>query len=756
MAAGQKPGPQDSFPFPSAERLTQIQGQIERITFFNEENGFTVAKLKVSGQRDLVTIVGNLPEMNPGEILRLWGEWGSHPKFGEQFKIHRHESVMPATAAGIEKYLGSGLIKGIGPVMARRLVRKFGEGTLEIIDQDPQRLQEVEGFGPKRVQMIKDAWEAQREIREVMVFLQGHGVSSAYATKIYKQYGREAINIVQENPYQLAADITGIGFITADKIAQNLGMPRDSLPRAEAGLLYVLHQLTDEGHVYYPYEPLIKESQALLGVDRELIVQAFGHLAEKRQIVWEDLNQPAGPQEEIQENNKAVYLSGYFSAEMGIAWKMKGLLNTPSTLRPIQADRAIEWAEKRLGLELAARQREALQLALQSKVMVLTGGPGTGKTTIIRAMLEIFRKVTPRILLAAPTGRAAKRMFEASGWEAKTIHRMLEWNFETMGFKRDHQHPLEADVVVIDETSMIDTLLMFHLVRAIPHRAILILVGDVDQLPSVGPGTVLRDIINSGVIPVVRLTEIFRQAMGSRIITNAHQINRGHFPQIDSPPKETLQDFYFIEKAEPEAVLETILELVTQKIPSRFGFDPLQDIQVLTPMHKGIIGTGNLNQVLQGALNPSASSLTRGGRTYRKNDKVMQIANDYEREVFNGDIGRIIEMDLEEQAVRVDFDGRIVTYDYADLDELVLAYAVSIHKAQGSEYPAVVMPIHTSHYIMLQRNLIYTGVTRAKKLVVIVGTRKALWIGIRNEKMQRRFTGLERKLRIEANPSPLA
>lgn len=756
MAAGQKPGPEDSFPFSHPDQLTQIQGQIERITFFNEENGFTVAKLKVSGQRDLVTVVGNLPETNAGEILKLWGEWGTHPKFGEQFRIRRHETLMPATVAGIEKYLGSGLIKGIGPVMAKRLVRRFGTETLEVIDGDPQRLEEVEGFGPKRIQMIKDAWEAQREIREVMVFLQGHGVSSAYATKIYKQYGREAIKIVKENPYQLAADIAGIGFLTADKIAQNLGIPRDSLPRAEAGLLYVLHQLTDEGHVYYPYEPLIKESQTLLGVDRELIVKAFAHLAEDGQIVWEDLSQPSGPQEEIQENNKAVYLSGYFSAEMGIAWKMKGLLNTPTALRAIQVDKAVAWAEKRLGLELAERQREALQLALQSKAMVLTGGPGTGKTTIIRAMLEIFRKLTPKILLGAPTGRAAKRMSEASGWEAKTIHRMLEWNFETMGFKRDHRHPLEADVVIIDETSMIDTLLMFHLVRAIPRQAVLILVGDVDQLPSVGPGTVLRDIINSGVIPVVRLTEIFRQAMGSRIITNAHRINRGQFPQIDSPGDQGFSDFYFIEKEEPESVLQVILELVTQKIPSRFGFDPLQDIQVLTPMHKGVIGTGNLNQVLQEALNPSGLSLTRGGRTYRENDRVMQITNDYEREVFNGDIGRIVEIDFEDQIVRVDFDGRIVAYDYTDLDELALAYAVSIHKAQGSEYPAVVMPIHTSHYIMLQRNLIYTGVTRAKKLVVIVGTQKALKIGIGNEKMQKRFTGLERKLKMEAPLSPMA
>lgn len=751
MTTPRKPGPQNSFPFPSADRSAEIQGQIDRITFHSEENGFTVAKLRIPGQRELVTVVGNLPELNAGEVLKLYGEWGTHPKFGAQFKIIRYESVMPATAAGIEKYLGSGLIKGIGPVMAKRLVTEFGAETLEVIDHEAERLQEVAGFGPKRVQMIKDAWNAQKEIRDVMVFLQGHGVSAAYATKIYKQYGRQAIRVVQENPYQLAADISGIGFITADKIAQNLGMPRDSLPRAEAGLLYVLHQLTDEGHVYYPYESLIKEGMDILGVDRGLTIQAFGRLAEERQIVWEELRQPALQQGEVQENNKAVYLAGYFAAEMGIAWKIKEILRTPAGLRPIAAEKAMDWAQKRLAIELAERQKEAVDTALRNKVLVLTGGPGTGKTTIIKAILEIFRQVTPRILLGAPTGRAAKRMFEATGWEAKTIHRLLEWNFETMGFKRDHRYPLEADVLIVDECSMIDTLLMFHLLRAIPSKAVLILVGDVDQLPSVGPGTVLRDIINSGVIPVVRLTEIFRQAMGSKIITNAHRINRGQFPQIDPPPKETLQDFYFIEREEPEALLDVIVELVTEKIPSRFGLDPLQDVQVLTPMHRGTLGTANLNQVLQEALNPSDVVLTRSGRTYKKGDRVMQIANDYEREVFNGDIGRINEIDFEEQLVKVNFDDRIVSYNYADLDELVLAYAVSIHKAQGSEYPAVVMPIHTSHYIMLQRNLIYTGVTRAKKLVVIVGTRKALSIGIRNEKTQKRFTGLEHKLRAETS-----
>jgi exodeoxyribonuclease V alpha subunit len=734
-------------PSPGISSLVKIHGQIERITFCNEENGFTVAKMKVQGQRELVTITGNLPGINSGEILDLWGEWNRHPKFGHQFKIVRFQSVQPATAVGIEKYLGSGLIRGIGPVMAGRLVQKFGADTLEVIENEPGRLEEVEGIGRKRVQMIKEAWETQREIRNVMIFLQGHGVSAAYATKIYKQYGQDAIAVVQDNPYRLAADISGIGFMSADKIAQNLGVPRDSLVRAEAGILFVLHQLTNEGHVYYPYEPLIKESQAILGLEREIIAKAFGKLAEEHKIVWEDLKDPSV---EMQENNKAVYLSGYHAAEMGIARKVKELLASPSAVRPIHAEEAMDWVQKRLDIQLAGKQQEAVKTALRNKVMVLTGGPGTGKTTIMKAILEICRQVTPRILLAAPTGRAAKRMSEATGWEAKTIHRLLEWSFEKMGFKRDQNHPLEADIVIIDETSMIDTLLMFHLLKGIPPRSALILVGDVDQLPSVGAGSVLLDIIHSGVVPVVRLTEIFRQAMGSLIITNAHRINQGEFPRVDDPQQEFQRDFYFIQKEEPEAILKVILELVTQKIPSRFGLHPLQDIQVLTPMHRGIIGTGNLNQVLQEALNPSPLSLTRGGRTYKQGDKVMQIANNYDREVFNGDIGRIAKIDFEDQVVEVVFDGRTVPYEYSDLDELVLAYAVSIHKSQGSEYPAVVMPIHTSHYIMLQRNLIYTGVTRAKKLAVIVGTKKALSIGIRNDKTQKRYTGLEEKLRTQS------
>ena len=724
--------------------LSKIQGQIERITFANEENGFTIARLKTKGEKDLVTVVGSLPGINPGEVLELLGEWSNHPKFGQQFKVVKFKSVMPATAAGIEKYLGSGLIKGIGPIMASRLVNKFGVDTLEIIDTNPERLEEVEGIGEKRVQMIRNAWDAQKEIREVMVFLQGHGVSSTYSAKIYKQYGQGSIKVVQENPYRLAADIFGIGFKTADKIAGNLGIDRNSEIRAEAGILYVLHELADDGHVYYPYEPLIEACQKILEVDKEIIIKALAKLFEERKIVLEDLNDL---KEEFTPNNKGVYLTGYHVAEQNIALKLKILLNSPSNLRQIDEDKALEWVQTRLDIQLTEKQKEGVKTAIKQKVMVLTGGPGTGKTTIIKAILEIYQRLTPKIVMGAPTGRAAKRMSEATGWEAKTLHRVLEWSPKEMGLKKDGDHPLDADVVIVDEASMIDNLLMHHFLKAVPKGSVLVLVGDVNQLPSVGAGNVLKDIIASGLVPVVELNEIFRQAMGSLIITNAHRINQGEFPRIPDPKEETLQDFYFIQKEKPEDVLATILDLVTNRIPSRFKINPIDGIQVLTPMHRGVIGAENLNKVLQEALNKSQVELPRGGRIYKLGDKVMQIKNDYDREVFNGDIGRITRIDPEEQEVTVEFDGRQVEYDFSDLNELLLAYAVSVHKSQGSEYPVVVIPVHISHYMLLQRNLLYTGVTRARKLVIIVGTKKALSIGIRNNKIQKRFTGLCQKLK---------
>ncbi len=722
--------------------LTDLQGQIERITYTNDENGYTVAKVKVYGRRDLVTIIGNIINPTPGEIIKMKGEWGNHPKFGEQFKIVFCQTTTPATVYGIEKYLGSGLVKGIGPVMAKRIVKMFKEETLNIIELEIDKLADVEGIGKKRIGMIKHAWEEQKEIRAVMIFLQSHGVSSGYAAKIFKQYGNEAIKIVQENPYRLATDIFGIGFITADKIAEKLGFAKDSDLRAGAGILYVLQEMTDEGHVYYPYEPLIVKCKEVLDIDREVIVKALGTLAADKEIVIEDLNQDL---EAFQENNKAVYLIGYHIAETSLAARLKRLLTTPQAIREIDSEKAIQWVQAKLSITLADKQVEAVRSAAGNKVMIITGGPGTGKTTIITAILKIFAALKTKIMLAAPTGRAAKRMSEATGHEAKTIHRLLEYNMRKRAFDKNDEKPLDCQLLIIDEASMIDTLLMHHLLKAIPLTATFILVGDVNQLPSVGAGNVLRDIIDSGVAPVVELNEIFRQAQESSIIVNAHRINQGLTPNLKSNP-DKLEDFYFIEQEDPEKVLELIISLVKDRIPHRFGLKHGTEIQVLTPMHRGIVGAGNLNIELQKALNPREDGVLRGGRTFKVNDRVMQIVNNYDKEVYNGDIGRIGLIDEEAQEVTVTIDDRRIIYDYSDLDELVHAYAVSIHKSQGSEYPAVVIPILIQHYILLQRNLLYTGVTRGKKLVVLVGTKKALAIAIRNNKTEKRYTLLRQRL----------
>ena len=726
----------------TSDNLADLQGQIERITFTSEETGYTVAKIKVYGRRDLVTIIGNIVNPTPGEIIKMQGVWGNHPKYGEQFKIVFCQTTTPASVYGIEKYLGSGLVKGIGPVMAKRIVKMFKEKTLEVIEIEIDKLAEVEGIGLKRIGMIRKAWEEQKEIRAVMIFLQSHGVSSGYAAKIYKQYGNEAIKIVQENPYRLATDIFGIGFITADKIAEKMGFAKDSELRAAAGILYVLHELTDEGHVYYPYEPLILKCKEMLDIDREIIVKAIGTVAVDKQIVIEDINQNLA---EFQENNKAVYLAGYHIAEKSLAARLKTLVNAPQAIRKIDPEKAIQWVQEKLSITLADKQIEAVQRAAENKVMIITGGPGTGKTTIINAILKIFSAIKTKIMLAAPTGRAAKRMSETTGHEAKTIHRLLEYNMRKGGFQKDEESPLDCDLLIIDEASMIDTLLMHHLLKAIPVRATFVMVGDVNQLPSVGAGNVLMDIIDSGISPVVHLNEIFRQAKESSIIVNAHKINDGFIPNL-KPNQDKVEDFHFIEQEDPEKVLEIIINLVRERIPKRFGFDSINDIQVLTPMHRGVVGAGNLNIELQKALNPGEEGVLRGGRLFRVNDKVMQIVNNYDKEVYNGDIGRIASIDEEAKEVKVLIDDREVIYDYSDLDELVHAYAVSVHKSQGSEYPAVVIPILTQHYVLLQRNLLYTGVTRGKKLVVIVGTKKAMAIAVKNNKTKKRYTLLKQRL----------
>jgi len=723
--------------------LADLEGQIERITYTNEDNGFTIARLKVYGRPNLVTVVGNLMAPTPGEILKLKGEWANHPKYGEQFKIVQYKTTLPASVYGIQKYLGSGLIKRIGPVMAKRIVNKFGEQTLDIIEDESDKLEQVAGIGRKRIKMIRKAWDEQKEIRDVMLFLQGHGVSSGYATKIFKQYGNRSIQVVKGNPYRLATDIFGIGFVTADHIAERLGFDKSSELRAEAGILYVLHQLADEGNVYYPYEPLLSKCQEILGVEGGIIVKAIAAIAIDRKIVIENIIEVTG---ELKEN-RGVYLAKFHVTETGIAKRIKALIDAPKSIRSFDSSKAASWVQERLSIDLAENQVQALRSAEENKVLVITGGPGTGKTTIINALLKIFSGLKVRIMLAAPTGRAAKRMSEATGYEAKTIHRLLEYSIQKGGFQKDDEKPLDCDLIIVDEASMIDTILMYYLLKAIPLKATFILVGDINQLPSVGAGNVLRDIIASDVIPVVRLNEIFRQAKESQIIVNAHKINNGIVPSFT--PSGPRDDFYFIEQEDPENVLRIILELVSDRVPRRFGFDPVDDIQVLSPMHKGTVGTGNLNIELQRWLNLRKDGVTRGNMAFRTGDKVMQIKNNYDKEVFNGDIGRIARVDPESRQVDISFDGRNVPYDFTDLDEIVLAYAVSVHKSQGSEYPAIILPLLTQHYMLLQRNLIYTAVTRGKRLVILIGTRKALAIGVKNDKTRKRYTFLKQRLRGE-------
>jgi exodeoxyribonuclease V alpha subunit len=730
-------------------KMAELTGQIEHITFFNEDSGYTVARVKVHGQWDLVTVVGNMMSPSPGEILKMKGDWSSHPRFGEQFKVRTYQTTVPATVYGIKKYLGSGLIKGLGPKMANRIVDQFGKKTLDIIEHQTQRLAEINGIGKKRIAMIQQAWSEQKDVRNVMLFLQSHGVSSGYATKIFKQYKDRSIAVVKQNPFRLAMDIAGIGFIIADRIAEKLGFPKNSEVRAEAGIIYVLHNLSEEGHVLYPYGLLIQKCVDMLEVDRSLIIHAMDGLSQSKKIIIENL--PEGIQASRTEN-KVVYLAKFHLCETSIALKIRKLLNTPLGIPAMDTRSAIAWVQTILDISLAEAQISAVTSALENKMMIITGGPGTGKTTIINAILKIVDKRGLKTLLAAPTGRAAKRMSEATGHDAQTIHRLLEYSMQHGGFQRNETNPLACDMLIIDEASMIDTILMHYLLKAVPVLTTLILVGDVNQLPSVGPGNVLNDIITSDIVPVVVLTEIFRQAKESRIITNAHRINAGLYPSVD-PPVNALDetDFYFIEQQDPERVLHIIIELATKRIPIRFGLDAIDDIQVLTPMHKGIVGAGNLNIELQQALNPREDSIIRGNNAFRVDDKVMQVKNNYDKSVFNGDIGRIKRIDTFNQEVVVNLDGRDIVYDFSELDEITLAYAISVHKSQGSEYAAVVVPILTQHFVLLQRNLIYTAVTRGKRLVVVVGTRKALTMGIKNNKTTQRYTNLRQRIKSQGD-----
>jgi exodeoxyribonuclease V alpha subunit len=719
-----------------SDRPESIEGVLERITYANEENGWSVVRLEVPGRRDLVTAVGNLLGVQPGESLRLHGQWTSDRRFGEQFRVDSYVTIQPATLIGIEKYLGSGLVRGIGRIMAARMVERFGIETLEVIEFHSERLTEVDGIGPVRRDRILRAWQEQRDIKEVMLFLQSHGVSTAHAIRIYKEYGEKAIAVVKDDPYRLALDIFGIGFKTADRIAMSIGIPRDAPRRAEAGLLHVLAEYAGEGNVYAPHGRLLPSALEILEIeDAAILEEACRSLALAGRIVIAPGKDGGDP---------AVYLKSLHVAETGVAAAFETLIEAPAIPIPIDVERAIEWFERDRAITLAPEQREAIRRVIAGKVVVVTGGPGTGKTTLVNGLIRILEKKGLRVLLAAPTGRAAKRMTEATARESKTIHRLLEFSPKGMRFDRDAAHPLEADILIVDEFSMVDIVLAYDLLKAVPIPCRLVLVGDVDQLPSVGPGDVLREVIASGRVDVVRLETIFRQAEESHIVVNAHRVNRGEMPLLSD---EDGGDFYFVERKEPEEVLEAIQELVARRIPRRFGLDPIDGIQVLTPMHRGLLGATSLNAALQSLLNVRREGVTRGSRSYRVGDKVIQLRNNYDLEVFNGDIGRLESCDPIEQRVEVRFDDRLVRYDYSDLDELALAYACSIHKAQGSEFPCVVLPLHTQHYVMLQRNLLYTAITRGKKLVVIVGTKRALAIAVKNARPRERFTLLAERLR---------
>jgi exodeoxyribonuclease V alpha subunit len=732
-------------PASANEPSQTVEGTLERVIYSNEENHYTVAQLlPESGTRrtEPITIVGNLASLNVGESVRALGHWVNHKQFGRQFAVERFESVLPRSVVGIRKYLGSGLIKGIGETYADRIVEKFGERTLEVIDTFSARLCEVDGIGPERAKRIKQAWTAQKSVRDIMIFLQGHGIGSSHAAKIYKQYGENAMSVVRENPYRLARDITGIGFRTADGIAARMGFEKDSIHRLKAGVVHALERATDDGHTCQPRARLIEAARDLLEVEIAPVEDAIRQLSAGGEVILED---------------DFVYLAGLYQCERGIATKTQELRAAALTLPPIDFEKALAWVQQKTGVELAGAQRMAIQTALTSKISVITGGPGVGKTTIVNSIVRILQAKNGKVLLAAPTGRAAKRMSEATGAPAQTIHRLLKYEPREGGFTHNDRRPLQGDMVIIDETSMLDIPLAHHLLKAIPLTASVVFVGDVDQLPSVGPGNFLRDLIDSDRVPVVRLTEIFRQARDSFIITNAHRVNEGHMPVLDARNEG---DFFFIPEDQPEKVLATIKTLCGERVPKKFGFDPMRDVQVLTPMHKGLCGSESLNRELQTTLNPRGPAVQRYGRTYRVGDRVMQVRNNYDKDVFNGDLGRVKQIDLAEQQVIVEVDDpglkdarRAIPYEFTDMDELLPAYAISVHKSQGNEYPCVIVPLLTQHFVLLQRNLLYTAITRGKKLVILIGSKKALAIAVRNDKTAARYSRLKDRLRGAIHPA---
>ena len=697
--------------------LEQLRGEVERLVYSSEESGFTICRLVVPGKADLVTVAGTMPGIQPGERLHLRGRWINHPVHGYQFRADSYSSQLPASANAVRRYLASSLVKGIGPVLAGRLVDCFGDETLRVIDEQPERLSEAPGVGPRRVESIRRAWEEQQEIRGVMLFLQGHGVSAAYSTRIYRTYGQEAVKVVQENPYRLAQDVRGIGFITADKIARQMGIDEHSPYRAQAALEHLLLEQAGEGHVFTPNEELVQLCQNRYDLPEELLTAALEGLREAGRIVLD---------------GEAVYLRGLYLAERAVAGSIRTLLASPRQRRDFDAAAAVDWASRRMGVKLTGEQRQAVHEAVTRKVFVLTGGPGTGKTTILGAVISVLEALGQRVALAAPTGRAAKRLGEATGRSAQTLHRLLEFKPGEGGYGRNADRPLEADAVVIDETSMLDIVLCHHLLQAVPSHTSVLFVGDANQLPSVGPGKFLGDVLETGVVPFVCLERIFRQGDRSGIVEAAHRINRGRLPSFGS--SDSLGDFYFVEADEPAAAANAVVRICAERIPARFGLCPVRDVQVLCPMNRGAIGVHQLNDRLREALNPAGIEVTRFGRTFRVGDRVLQTVNNYDKDVFNGDLGWVTGVDHIAGRVEVSFEETGVDYDFSELDELQPSFAMTVHRAQGSEFPAVVVPVLTQHYPMLQRNLLYTAITRGRRLVVVVGSRRALAMAVRNDR----------------------
>lgn len=717
----------------NSSEYASLRGEIERITYRDDQTGYSVIRLKVPGSARLVTAVGILPIASVGEALSLSGEWVVHPRFGRQFQVHSCIPSAPVSAAGIERYLGSGSIKGVGPVTARKIVEAFGDKALEVLDREPERLSEVNGIGKSRLDVIIAGWKARSAARETLLFLYSVGVGSGLAEKIQRRYGERTVERIRENPYRLAEEVWGIGFLTADRIAAQMGFGPDSPERIDAGILHTLRRLSEAGHLYSPLPQLVSSASSLLACDPATVREAVPRGIARKDLVLEERDG----------EEAAVYLAASYKAECQVAFRLKVLLSSLPSREEFPRD--LDEFVSQLPLRLSSRQVDALRLSVEKRVLIITGGPGTGKTTLVNAILKLHERQGRKIALAAPTGRAAKRLQETTGQKARTIHRLLEYKVQEGTFSRNADRPLGCDLLVVDEVSMLDMQMAAHLLEAVPAGASLILVGDADQLPSVGPGNVLRECIDSGVIPVVELNEIFRQSRESLIVINAHRIRNGMMP-LFSEGSEAHGGFRFIPEEEPEKVAEKVCELVKRTLPDRFGLDPMEDIQVLCPMHKGEAGSLALNERLQAALNGTSPALRRGGRSFRIGDRVMQIRNDYEKEVFNGDIGRVMGIDEEEQVMMIAYEGRVVPYLFADLDQVIPAYAITVHKSQGSEYPAVVIPFTTQHYLMLQRNLLYTALTRARRQAVIVGTKKALAIAVKNDRVQQRYSRLAGRL----------